>query len=230
LRPLRRLGLSDRSLCLEPLEQRYLLTVDFGDAPAFYATLLSEDGARHEAIGPTLGATRDGELDGTHSAGADADGADEDGVTFGTIQVGALGAIATVNVQGGTAKLDAWIDFNGDGSWGGPGEQIADSVPMSVGDNALSFDVPSWAPDGVTYARFRLSTAGDLGLKGSAADGEVEDYAVTIVPPAAGGSVNPEAHLVPSSSFSGSFVAVATDLDQDGDMDALSGGGLVQRY
>ncbi len=26
------------------------------------------------------------------------------------------------------AMLSAWIDFNGDGSWGGPGEQIADNI------------------------------------------------------------------------------------------------------
>ena len=158
-----------------------------------------------------------------HSAGADADGADDDGVTFGTIRVGALGATATVNVQGSAAKLDAWIDFNGDGSWGGPGEQIADSVPMAVGDNTLSFDVPSWAADGVTYARFRLSTAGNLGVQGSAADGEVEDYAVTIVLPTAGGSVSPSEHLIGSNILTTINSAVATDLDRDGDMDVLSG-------
>ncbi len=98
--------------------------VDFGDAPSPYPTTLAEDGARHMAAGLMLGATRDSEADGRHSATAEADGADEDGVTFGTIQIGALGATVTVNVQGGAGKLDAWIDFNGDGSWGGPGEQI----------------------------------------------------------------------------------------------------------
>jgi hypothetical protein len=74
------------------------------------------------ATGLTLGLTRDFESDGIHSAAADADGADEDGVTFGTMQVGAFGATLTVHVQGSAGKMDAWIDFNGDGSWGGPGE------------------------------------------------------------------------------------------------------------
>jgi hypothetical protein len=111
------------SLRLEVLEQRTLLA-DFGDAPAPYPTLLAENGAQHEAVGPTLGATRDSEANGTHSAAASADGGDEDGVTFGTLQVGALDATVTVNVQGGAAKLDAWIDFNADGNWGGPSEQI----------------------------------------------------------------------------------------------------------
>ena len=163
---------------------------DFGDAPLPYPTLLAEGGAEHVAIGPTLGSQRDAEADGVHSPGADGDDTtgspdDEDGVTFGTIRAGALGATATVNVQGGPAKLDAWIDFNHDGSWGGPGEQIANNVSVVTGDNAISFDVPSWAVDGTTIARFRLSTAGNLGVGGVAADGEVEDYAVTIVPPKA---------------------------------------------
>ena len=73
-----------------------------------------------------LGATRDTEADGVHSSAADADGADEDGVTFGTLQVGVQDVAVTVNVQSAPAgaKLDAWIDFNGDGNWGGPGERV----------------------------------------------------------------------------------------------------------
>ena len=34
------------------------LAFDFGDAPAPYPVTLAEDGARHDAIGPTLGTTR----------------------------------------------------------------------------------------------------------------------------------------------------------------------------
>ncbi|MGE0696738.1 MAG: FG-GAP-like repeat-containing protein [Pirellulales bacterium] len=195
--------------------------LDWGDAPAPYPTLSAENGARHVAAGPRFGATRDGEPDGVHSANADADGADEDGVTFGTIRVGALDATATVNVQSSAGKLDAWIDFNGDGSWGGPGEQIADNLAVSLGDNVISFDVPSWAADGVTFARFRLSTAGDLGVTGQAADGEVEDYAVTIVPPAASNGTFGDANIISSSDVNPLSV-FAADLDGDGDMDVLS--------
>ena len=146
---------------VEELESRCLLatfTVDFGDAPASYPTTLAENGAAHFASGPTLGANRDNEADGVHSANADADdntGApnDEDGVTFpATMRVGQLGVQITVNVQNAPsgAKLDAWIDFNGDGSWGGPGEQIAHSVAVVNGDNAFKFDVPSWSQPGTT--------------------------------------------------------------------------------
>ena len=196
---------------------------DFGDAPLPYPVTLSENGARHLAAGPTLGATRDAEADGTHSANATSDGADDDGVTFGTIQIGALGTTATVNVAGAPsgAKLDAWIDFNGDGNWGGAGEQIAASVSVVNGVNVISFDVPSAAKDGTTFARFRLSTAGNLGAEGSAADGEVEDYAVTITPPAAASGLFGGQNTV-TTGADGARSIFAADMDGDGDLDMLS--------
>ena len=40
-----------RQLLLESLESRLLLAIDFGDAPASYATLNVDNGAQHEAIG-----------------------------------------------------------------------------------------------------------------------------------------------------------------------------------
>jgi len=151
--------------------------LDFGDTPTPYPTTLSEDGARHTATGPTLGSVRDSESDGTHSAAADADDTtgidDEDGVNFAAIQVGQLSASVTVNVQSAPsgAKLDAWLDFNSDGCWSGPFEHIADSVSVANGDNTIYFDVPSWTINGQTYARFRLSTAGNLAPTGTATDG-----------------------------------------------------------
>ena len=156
--------------------------LDFGDAPAPYPVLLSENGARHAPTGLTLGSNRDGEADGTHSLNADADGVDEAGVTLGTIRVGQSGVTISVAVSGSAGKLDAWIDFNGDGSWGGVGEQIFASQSVVVGTNNLAFDVPSLAVAGKSFARFRLSTAGGLTPTGSAADGEVEDYKVIVIP------------------------------------------------
>jgi hypothetical protein len=50
--------------------------------------------------------------------------------------------------------------------------------------NAVPFLVAGYG-GGLTYARFRLSTAGGLSPLGAAADGEVEDYQVNIVTPAA---------------------------------------------
>jgi len=203
-------------------------TDDYGDAPAPYPTTNTDNGAHHLAIGPTLGTNRDAELDGQPTSNADGDDTtgtpdDEDGVTFGTVQVGQLDATVTVNVGNAPsgAKLDAWIDFNQDGSWGGPGEQIFDSLPVTAGDNALNFDVPSWTLDGVTYARFRLSTAGDFGQGGTASDGEVEDHTLTITSPASVSHSLWTPNTITTTAFGARSVAVA-DLDGDGDLDVLS--------
>ena len=103
-------------------------------------------------------------------------------VTSAVPQASSLDASVTVNVQDAAegAKLDAWIDFNADGIWGGPFEQIADALVVVNGDNTITFDVPTSAVVGTTHARFRLSTTGNLAPTGQAADGEVEDYQVVI--------------------------------------------------
>ena len=230
----------NRRVAMEPLEDRCLLSVspapelagaageyDFGDAPDNYGTTLAANAAYHEAVGPTLGSTRDAESDGlptTTADGDDADGTDdEDGMTFGTIQVGQLDATVTVNVQNvtTTAYLDAWIDFNGDGSFGGAGEHIAASVSVSEGDNVIEFEVPSSTVSGEVYARFRLSTDGGLGWTGAAADGEVEDYAVTVLAPtASAGEFASEGHVVVENSgapsgFGTDVGCYAADVDID---------------
>ncbi|MBI1374810.1 MAG: LEPR-XLL domain-containing protein, partial [Phycisphaera sp.] len=223
LRPAPR-GPTDAGILFEPLEPRLLLSADFGDAPAPYPTTLAQNGAQHTVGTLKLGDGVDMESDGAPSVNADGDdtnGADdEDGVSFGAITVGALDATVTVNVQGAIGKLDAWIDFDGDGSWAGAAEHIFTSVDLALGNNDLTFDVPSWATAGTTYARFRLSTAGGLAPTGAAADGEVEDYAVTITNPTPASGVF-ASHLV--SSTEGSIRKVITaDVDGDGDMDLLS--------
>ncbi|MEM8913205.1 MAG: VCBS repeat-containing protein, partial [Planctomycetota bacterium] len=154
----------------------------------------------------------------------DADGADEDGVTFGTIQVGILDATVTVNVQGGNAKLDAWIDFDGDGNWGGRNEQIFASMDVASGDNLLTFDVPPSTIAGETYARFRLSSNGGLGHGGSAHDGEVEDYAVTILSPNHSlGVFAPQEILdITHTATNGAWDVQTADIDGDGDLDLVT--------
>ncbi|NOX56950.1 MAG: hypothetical protein GXP27_21420 [Planctomycetes bacterium] len=161
------------------------VALDYGDAPAPYAALLADNGARHVATGPLLGNDRDTEPDGQASTNADGDDTngvdDEDGVTFEDLGVGqwAKAIVNVLNAPNG-AKLDAWLDFNGDGDWDDAGEKIFDSVAVQNGENRLDFFVPSWPDDGDTFARFRLSTAGGLSPTGEAPDGEVEDYKLTL--------------------------------------------------
>jgi len=161
-----------------------ILALDFGDAPdPSYPTLLAGNGARHAIIGPFLGASVDGEIDGQPTPGADGDDLDgnddEDGVIFTSAII--AGQLATVTVTTtGPGLLDGWIDFNADGDWSDPGEQIFPSIPLVAGANGLSFTPPAATPAGSTFARFRLSQTGGLAPTGLATDGEVEDEQLTI--------------------------------------------------
>ncbi|OPZ26578.1 MAG: Cna protein B-type domain protein [Lentisphaerae bacterium ADurb.BinA184] len=167
--------------------------LDFGDAPDTaaapkYPTLLAHDGARHHIDAAVyLGTRIDGETDAYVSAAADGDdtygtaGDDEDGVYF--VSPLFFGADAKVSVRASAAgKLDAWLDFTADGDWDDAGEQIFATQALVAGNNILTFTVPLAAAGthAITLARFRFSSAGGLGCDGEAADGEVEDYLVTI--------------------------------------------------
>ena len=99
---------------------------------------------------------------------------------MGSVDVDLQNADATSN------RLDAWIDFNRDGDWTDPGEQIFTNFDLGTanGTQTLNFTIPQIVGanvlNGPSFARFRLSTAGGLGVTGEAADGEVEDLPVTI--------------------------------------------------
>jgi hypothetical protein len=163
---------------------------DFGDAPQQYPVLLSQDGARHflNPDGPHLGQFVDAEFDGFPTTLANGDDLnpsstapdDEDGVTIPTAGFQASQSASVVVNVSLTGKLDAWIDFNGNGSWEDAGEKIADSLAVASGANTVTFKVPDIAKVGDTYARFRVSRAGGLKSTGAAQDGEVEDYLVKI--------------------------------------------------
>ena len=158
---------------------------DWGDAPQSYPVLAAANGAHHFLANDLmLGTTVDSEGNGQPSANAtrdDLDSAidDEDGITFtSSISPGAIATIEAVSTMPG--RLDAWIDFNQDGDWTDPGDQIFTSMPIVGGPNNLSFLVPSSASIGGSFARFRLSSGGVLSPEGRASDGEVEDYRIGI--------------------------------------------------
>ena len=169
---------------------------DLGDAPDTYQTTESMGGANH-GVGITpnlfLGTCVDIDADGQPSVGADGDdlgmgsgtvgtcvdGDDEDGVTFDTMVNVCLDATITVTA-GAPGLLDAWLDLNGDGTFGGPDDRIFASEPLVAGPNVLVFSVPCDATPGDSYARFRFSSAGVSTAVGPSVDGEVEDYAVLV--------------------------------------------------
>ncbi|TVP99517.1 MAG: hypothetical protein EA381_09680 [Planctomycetaceae bacterium] len=126
---------------------------------------------------------------------------DEDGVVFESV-VNPTGVLnpgmpleITVMVTG-SGVLEAWIDFNFDGDWDDPNEQVINaSTPGAIftgdplGDpvtRTFTIQVPATAPRPLvptaTYARFRISSEGGLTPRGLALSGEVEDYRLMIMP------------------------------------------------
>ena len=168
------------------IEEAAVDSFDYGDAPdPTYPTLLASDGARHRFDQDVfLGSSIDIETDGIPDAGAQGDdnngGDDEDGVTF----TSSLFADSTVNVTvtaSTNGQLFAWIDFDQNGTWDMPADNIFTGTALSAGTNALTFTVPGNAIAGATYARFRFTTDTlAVDPQGSAPDGEVEDYTVEI--------------------------------------------------
>lgn len=179
---------------------------EFGDAPdtgagtgtGNYRTLLSDNGPMHTIVaGLRLGAAIDGEAIAGQSGAANGDDIssspdDEDGVmsplTDLVMTVGAQPTITlrATNTTGTAATLFGWIDYDGDGDFENGSERASITVPNNSNGVLFTLTFPS-VPSGAsakTYARFRLSTDAAAGNSfGSASDGEVEDYLVSIVQP-----------------------------------------------
>jgi len=152
---------------------------DYGDAPSNYGS------ADHIMdFQNYLGSACDGEELYQASSDADADDNtgqdDEDGVVFPTlIQQGSLIDIS-VTVTG-LGRLNAWIDWNGDGDFNDSEERIASNDIRFNGSEDLPVSVPEGAHTSApTYARFRFTPGTLHSSTGSAEGGEVEDYRVSI--------------------------------------------------
>jgi len=165
--------------------------LDFGDAPDTYSTTLASGGPSHGLLaGLTLGTTIDRELDGQPSLNADGDDTvgevgsagtvvdDEDGVVVLTpIGPGANATfqVTTTNTTGSVGYLQAWFDFNRNGTFTDPGEKIVTDLTTS-GTFPLTVAIPATVTPGSLFARFRYSLTRGLGIGGQAETGEVEDY------------------------------------------------------
>lgn len=171
-----------------PSAVRSAVDMDYGDAPNSYSTTLGANGARHVATGLLLGQTRDADPDGQPSAGADADdldadGDDEDGITFLTPFVPGQVAQIQVVVSGGTGRFFAYFDWDQNGFWNHNTLELgANHVLLGPGTHVLNVAVPTWAVNGATFARFRISTfvGQNQPANSDRPDGEVEDYAIQV--------------------------------------------------
>lgn len=208
---------------------------DWGDAPdstaaPVYPTLAIHGGAAH-LFDPTkaiLGALIDTELDGQPTISADGDDTigvdDEDGVSFTTPLIPGMTGTVDVAASAAGSFLDAWIDFDKDGSWT-PAEQIIFSDAHPGGLKTYSFFVP---PTGsltgmTTYARFRLSSIGGLAVTGVAPDGEVEDERVFIQAAEVDWGDAPDSYQTLAAS-TGAYHIVSTGLYFGASIDAEADG------
>jgi len=162
---------------------------DFGDAPDSYRTTDAAGGPSHGFLADfSLGATVDVESNGVPSANADGDDLnqvvnDEDGVTFTNTPFPGGTADFDVEVSTGAnsaGRLNAWIDFNGNGVFDAS-ERVVAGTRLTEGTHSFSVPVPATAVPGITYARFRYGFESNLGPGGSSSAGEVEDYTVQIL-------------------------------------------------
>lgn len=191
---------------------------DYGDAPSSYEEL-PVFGPPGKAVNPLwpaahkidpafrLGALIDGEVANQPTPLADGDDRallpDDDGVVFNRPLI--AGTVAQITVTASApGMLDAWIDYDGDGSFlnpfpagvgtpdnsvnaaiilppGHPGLRRG-SYPLLAGPNVIRFRVPTNAVANPAYARFRFSRQGGLTPLYFAPDGEVEDYRVATYP------------------------------------------------
>ena len=159
-------------------------TTDFGDwSSAADASSIASSNLR-------MGAIVDTEYVSTRNAAATGDDitnlADEDGVTLASQTPGTAGSASVVvtNNTGATGYLNAWIDYNNNGSFADSGEQIATNTSIATGTNGVvqtvNFIVPVNAIPGQRGARFRLTSTQNPTSVGASGTGEVEDYLVTI--------------------------------------------------
>lgn len=159
---------------------------DYSDAPL---TGTSYGSAHHR----TVAGLQIGTAFTTESAAFDspaASGDSDDGVTLPNLFRGVATSISVP--VAGPGKLSAWIDYNGDGDFADPGEQVASSaVDGGSGDSdgaangtiVLAVTPPSNAATSPTIARFRFSSNSGAASSGLAGFGEVEDYQLTVLYP-----------------------------------------------
>ncbi len=156
---------------------------DFSDAPASYGNPV------HDILaGYRIGAVNTTEAVRYANANAVGDTGD-DGYTAPAYRRTFV-TTATVSVTGANGRLQGWIDWNGDGDFLDPGEQIATNVAdngagdtnPATGTIGIAITAPSTAILTQTFVRFRWSTTLDSPPSTLImSNGEVEDYALTIL-------------------------------------------------
>ncbi|MCP4272374.1 MAG: hypothetical protein GY781_10465, partial [Gammaproteobacteria bacterium] len=154
---------------------------DCGDAPASYGEV-----SHNVAASPLvyLGFNEpDSEPSCLYSSDAQGDGQDEDAfLPLNDIDATDSSYSLTVTCEGEGSHINAWVDWNRDGSFSND-EAIDAVVSCQFATASLVWSSLSNLQAGLTYIRLRSATlASEVASPiGVASDGEVEDYTVTVV-------------------------------------------------
>ncbi len=100
-----------------------------------------------------------------------------------------------------------WVDFNMDGDFSDPGEQVIDTSTTSIGDFAVSFVVPITASQGTTRMRVAMKTKTPPPACGTYGTGETEDYSIKIQNPLAASAIAFNALEAEQKSYSSFLMA-----------------------
>lgn len=217
--------------------------IDYGDAPASYGDAthtIHADTSQQYYLGTTRPDAETATQSNATATGDDVNGVDdEDGVaSFAALQMGMTSYSASVVARApstGAGTLVGWVDFNRNGQFDAA-ERASAAVPAgNTGAVTLTWSGISVPTAGTTYTRFRTSIATNIGTAtatGTVADGEVEDYALTISPSTI--ALNKVTEAVAGGSFgftltnttqtSGSITTTAADAPQQVDGDTGTGG------
>ena len=170
-----------------------LIDEDFGDAPFDAFTNPGYGNPIHviDSANPIvqIGAINTADTAAGNSPTANSDVGD-DGVTLSgaNLQGQSLQGLepveVTIDVFNGSPSpgmLQAFFDWNIDGDFTDPGEQVATNVQDTDNDGTITLNItpPVDTVAGTSFARFRWSTS-VVGFQDPAGDGEVEDYQVTL--------------------------------------------------
>ena len=173
---------------------------DYGDAPdattgtgpGNYQTRSADSGPSHAIVnGLMIGTAADGDDGNLQNPTATADnvaGSADEGFDLSNSLFLVEGVAGTINVNvtntlGTAATLYGWVDFNSNGIFE-TSERASVAVPNGTnnGSVSLNFGASAIGSAGNTFARFRLSTdTAASSSTGAAANGEVEDHAITVL-------------------------------------------------
>ncbi len=135
---------------------------NFGHLPSNYLNmnLYADDGAMHLSGTTMFGSSLTSATDGINTV-TYTPKASDDGVTFTPSVLWSVAAGGSLDITAACPSapcyMNAWFDWNKDGDFNDPGEQVFSNQTLNDGTVTLTFSIPvGTVLDGTFYSRFRI--------------------------------------------------------------------------